>query len=336
MKGIAEKKTISCKFGKVEVPKTHVLCCTPLGFKMTPYWQDQCVYMGQQEVFEQGSKTLEKLTGHYVSAKQIERMSHAYGQLMEGKFAAVKADLISREGCPTYGMMDGSMIFTREDDWKEMKLARIFAERSLLPENEHRNFIRESVYVAHLGGKNPFLDKVEKAIDNLDKMIWIADGARWIWNWLDDFYPHHHQVLDFYHASEKLHDFAREAFTDQVERSKWVEHQVELLLDNAVEIVMVNIELVRCRGSAREKQAALLTYYENNRKRMQYKEYLQKGWLIGSGPMESAHRTVIQQRMKLSGQRWTIKGAQQIVNLRVVEKSGNWNTVKNLICNPIL
>lgn len=336
MNGIVEKKTISCKFGKVEVPKTHVLCCTPLGFKMTPYWQDQCVYMGQQEVFEQGSVTLEKLTGHYVSAKQIERMSHAYGELMEGKVAAVKSDLIRSEGCPTYGMMDGSMIFTREDDWKEMKLARVFAEHSLLPENEHRNFIRESVYVAHLGGKKPFLDKVEKAIDNLDKMIWIADGARWIWNWLDDFYPHHHQILDFYHASEKLHDFAREVFKDQVERSKWVKHQVELLLDNAVEIVMVNIELVRCRGSAREKQAALLTYYENNRKRMQYKEYLQKGWLIGSGPMEAAHRTVIQQRMKLSGQRWTIKGAQQIVNLRVAEKSGNWNIVKNLICNPNL
>ena len=50
--------------------------------------------------------------------------------------------------------------------------------------------------------------------------------------------------------------------------------------------------------------------------------------------MESAHRTVMQQRMKLSGQRWTIQGAQQVVNLRVAEKSGHWEQVKQLICNP--
>ena len=65
---------------------------------------------------------------------------------------------------------------------------------------------------------------------------------------------------------------------------------------------------------------------------MRYKDYLGKGWLIGSGPMESAHRTVIQQRMKLSGQRWTLRGAQQMANLRVAQKSGNWRAVKNLIC----
>ncbi|MEM6815580.1 MAG: hypothetical protein AAF600_14535 [Bacteroidota bacterium] len=67
---------------------------------------------------------------------------------------------------------------------------------------------------------------------------------------------------------------------------------------------------------------------------MQYRDYLEKGWLIGSGPIASAHRTLIQQRLKLSGQRWTLLGAQQIINLRVAEKSGNRNLVKNLICNP--
>ena len=109
-------------------------------------------------------------------------------------------------------------------------------------------------------------------------------------------------------------------------------HQLELLRDNGVEIVIVNIELVRCRGSALAKQGRLLTYYENNSKRMRYKDYLGKGRLIGSGSMESAHRTVIQQRMKLSGQRWTLRGVQQMANLRVAEKSGNWRAVKNLIC----
>jgi len=88
--------------------------------------------MGQQEVFEQGSETLEKLTGQDVSA----------------------------------------------NDWKEMKLTRIFTDKSLLPENKKRNFIRESTYIAHLGGKHPFLDKVEKVIGSKDSMVWVADGAK--------------------------------------------------------------------------------------------------------------------------------------------------------------
>ena len=78
---------------------------------------------------------------------------------------------------------------------------------------------------------------------------------------------------------------------------------------------------------------ALIKYYQANSKRMQYKTYREKGWLIGSGPIEAAHRHVIQQRMKLSGQRWTLKGAQQLANLRMASKSNQWHKVYNAIHN---
>jgi len=51
----------------------------------------------------------------------------------------------------------------------------------------------------------------------------------------------------------------------------------------------------------------------------------------GSGPIEAAHRNVIQQRLKLSGQKWTIKGAQAIANLRCYQKSNAWDIIDNLI-----
>jgi len=218
MNGIPEKKTINTKFGRLEIPKQHVLCRTPLGFKMTPYWQEQCVYMGQQEVFEQGSATLEKLTGQDVSAKQIERMCHAYGQLLDtDEIEMVNKNFTGVTNGVVYEMMAGSMALTREDDWKEMKLARIFSDKELLPEGKKRNFIRKFTYVAHLGGKHPFLDKAEQVIGSRESMVWVADRAKClpqtgIWNWVDDYYPDHHQILDFFHASEKLHAFAREAF----------------------------------------------------------------------------------------------------------------------------
>ena len=74
-----------------------------------------------------------------------------------------------------------------------------------------------------------------------------------------------------------------------------------------------------------------MRYYQSNVRRMQYKTFVEKGYMIGSGAIESAHRNVVQQRLKLSGQRWSVKGAQQIVDLRACKKSNQWNTVVHLI-----
>lgn len=64
---------------------------------------------------------------------------------------------------------------------------------------------------------------------------------------------------------------------------------------------------------------------------MMYKTFTNKGYLIGSGAIESAHRNVIQIRMKRSGQRWTIKGGQQILNIRTAKLSNKWKKVTNLV-----
>jgi hypothetical protein len=75
----------------------------------------------------------------------------------------------------------------------------------------------------------------------------------------------------------------------------------------------------------------VIRYYENNIERMKYGSFLKKGYLIGSGAIESAHRNVIQQRLKLSGQRWSIDGAQRIANLRAYRKSNRWENVVGVI-----
>ena len=61
--------------------------------------------------------------------------------------------------------------------------------------------------------------------------------------------------------------------------------------------------------------------------------YRANGLLIGSGAIESAHRNVLQQRLKLSGQRWSIEGAQNIANLRAYNKGNQWGKVIDLIKN---
>ena len=72
----------------------------------------------------------------------------------------------------------------------------------------------------------------------------------------------------------------------------------------------------------------LISYYESNQKRMDYKYYKTIGvGIIGSGAIESAHRTLIQNRMKLSGQRWSLKGAQNMINLKTVYLNEQWDNI---------
>lgn len=67
---------------------------------------------------------------------------------------------------------------------------------------------------------------------------------------------------------------------------------------------------------------------------MDYKRYKNVGaGLIGSGTIESAHRTVVQKRMKQSGQRWSNKGAQNMLNLRVLSMNKQWDKVVDMIKN---
>jgi hypothetical protein len=76
----------------------------------------------------------------------------------------------------------------------------------------------------------------------------------------------------------------------------------------------------------------VIEYYSSNINRMKYAHYktIGKG-IIGSGAIESAHKTVIQCRMKLSGQRWSNDGAEKMLNLRTIKMNDQWCEVINLI-----
>ena len=108
------------------------------------------------------------------------------------------------------------------------------------------------------------------------------------------------------------------------------------MYESKTEEVISNIEALPAKKQSQENsKAQLLQYYQSDKDRMDYKRYRTIGArLIGSGAIESAHRVVIQKRMKLSGQRWTKKRAQNMLTLRCTRLSGKWNKVIQLICFP--
>lgn len=322
--------------GKLTISSNHVLHNSGGSYSISALMQEHMCYLGQQLVFAEASATIERFLQIEVNAKQIERLCHYYGQQLEIlqqrdiANGGQSKEILLKD--PHYAMVDGGMLLTREEKWKEMKLARIFKDSELIAVSKKRNEIMNSLYIAHLGCHEDFVEKVEYQLDNIVNKIFIADGATWIWNWVQAKYPDATQILDFYHAKEHLCEYAAMQFKDIGVKHNWIDAQCELLLDNQLRQVLTNIKKLPARGVCAKKQkATLLEYYRKNSKRMQYKTFKENNLLIGSGPIEAAHRNVIQQRMKLSGQRWTKKGAQQMANLRVAHKSNQWNQVVELI-----
>ena len=277
--------------------------------------------------------------GIEVSAKQIQRVSEHYGEALEKHIEQQVKDQVPVPLLPlktpeevVYGMIDGSMTFTREKGWKEIKLGRLFKASSRVQVQADRKEVMQSLYVVHLGGHKKFLEKFEAYAEPYVRKVFIADGAKWIWNWVEDCYPDAVQVLDFYHAIEKLGIYAALQYKEEKERQQWMEAQKQVLLSGGVQRLIADLK----DGKAVSKEAgkakqAVVQYYQRNVSRMQYHTFVGKGYMIGSGAIEAAHRSVIQQRLKLSGQRWSIKGAQQIANLRACKKSNQETTIVELI-----
>ncbi len=304
------------------------------GFKISPYMQDMMLYAGQDAVYETASRNLEKFLKVKVQPKQIERLVHAYGEEV-GEILSEEADRLlptEHDDELSYVMMDGSMVLTREEKWKEVKLGRVFRDSDRLSPYEKRNWLRQSEYAAHLGDHEEFLEKLAPLIDPLSKVVFVNDGAKWIWKWVDQYYPEAVQILDYFHAVEYLGAFANEQFKEKDQFRKWMDQNKELLLEDQVGAVIEQVRyLIPRTAKAKEKKEKLLRYYQNNSHRMYYKTYRDQGLLIGSGPIESANRTVIQDRLKKSGQRWSKQGANALIQIRTAEKSGKWKVITDLI-----
>jgi len=265
---------------------------------------------------------LEKYLRIAVNSSQIKRVTKSYSEILtssdystENRLQEVQASKVidMKEGLKeeevVYGMVDGGMLQTRE--------------------------IKDSIYCGHLGNYEAFLEKFEPLTDKLDDLeegfVFIADGASWIWRWIKEAYPKATQILDFYHAVEHLSDFAKVLYKNKLERLEWINKQKMKLLNDKIENIINTIEDIKCSKSVDNERNKLLTYLKNNRHRMLYKTFRDRGLRIGSGAIESAHRTVIQKRMKQSGQRWSIQGAQNIIDLRLLNINQQWSVLTDLI-----
>lgn len=305
--------------------------------------------IGVQMPFGKGREVFEQLTLVSLSDQSLDKASQAYGREIERReedqySEALDSEALRRRERETprplrlYGAIDGGRVRTRpaeadDNPWRELKAGAWFTAKGQPPQNpddEWRIQAQAISYYAHIGhadefGKIAWATGVQRDAQRALELIFLADGARWIWDLVTLHFPNAIQIVDWFHACEYLAPVAKVAFSSTQQRSHWIERvKTDLWQGNLDAVIAACAQQV---DAAREEDPAqkAVTYFTNNRHRMDYPTYRAHGYQIGSGTIESAVKQIASQRLKVAGARWDVQNARLVAKARAAFLSGQWD-----------
>lgn len=263
------------------------------------------------------------------SAREIERIANQHGHRIdqmrrEGKLTpAAEANKKDR-----YCMaIDAGMIpglpnpESHRLDWHDVKLAVVFDPKK----------IAQSFYIAGREDAEKFGKRLWTEIElrrvHEDRFrLVLGDGATWIWNLVEMHLPRVRQLLDFYHAAEHLYKTASNLWPE-TKALEWWHRRLDQLKEGQLNNFFASLQWLARRHSeddSEESPTRLLSYFQSNSKRLDYRRAIADNLPIGSGPAESAISHIIQQRLKQSGMRCSDDGAQSILDMRTLHRNGDF------------
>lgn len=281
---------------------------------------------------------LERFARVQMSTQKLETLVGQNGEQARKFIARPANDMPSADESlpdttPVYVAVDGGM--ARVDGaWQECKLACLFQEEARAEISQDRHVLLEKEVVGVRGTPDelaPLLGPRLREMAGLERVvIWLGDGAHWIWKLARRLAPDAIEILDWYHADEHISLVARALYeNEEMLRERWRAIQLDRLEHDEVERIEEELQKLLTEERTEEQKSEirkLLGYLEENRERMRYGTFRKRGWLIGSGMVESCVNHVLQQRMKRAGMRWKAEGADAMLALRCIYCSpGRWD-----------
>ena len=325
--------------------------------KITAGMKELCVYVSQAiGGYEVASEMLYKMRNLKVSATHLQMFTNEVGKVVydRGKETAQAAYQHPEKVAPfelekdkkddiLYIITDGSCINTRIQDengstWKEMKLGMTFLDSDIIHRKNESAIITKKEYVCHLGKVEQFKQflfnsAVKAGYGKVKRVVFIGDGAHWIWNICKELFPDAECILDYYHMTENVYKYAKQHYTTESKTAAWAENIIRLIKNGEYNKSIYYINETEKNIISKDNYFDLKNYFENNKERMKYPEFKEKGYYIGSGMIEGGNKIVIQKRMKQCGMRWSINGAQYMASLRAKYQSRQWEDVVDVIFN---
>lgn len=317
---------------------------------LTPAAYEVACLAGALSAFAEAAEvTLPKLAGLRLSESTVERATEAAGaevgrRLAAGEVFGAAGDWAWHKDAEgqtcAYVAVDSTGIGQQGAGGAaaEGRMATVAMVYNPVPEAQARRARPDGPpprfqarYVAGLCGAASLGEPLRRqaaqvGMDRAQRWIALTDGGSGLEDWArTNFGRVEAVILDFYHAAEYLGALARALYPgDDETRADWLEHWCQRLKHEGGPAVLEALRDLEVQGrAAQEAREEVVRYFSNQAHRMDYPSYVSQGWAIGSGPVEAACKTVIGQRLKGSGMRWGVDGADALCHLRALFKSGD-------------
>jgi len=307
---------------------------------------------GVQTSFGEAKQLVERFLLIEVSENTVRKESQAFGELQDEfekawitqsqdpQWLQTRQRTLQEYPQRVYGSLDGAHVPLNEE-WRELKTG-CWYEVETVPSN--RIPLQRRSQVGDLGalrakaityysdiehaqafGALMWATGCQRCADLAREIVFVADGAVWIWKLVEHYYPNAVQIVDWYHAESYLEPIAQEAFgANQQAAQAWLEQVRTDLWEGQVDDVIRACQPFENHPQAGASAQKALTYYTNNQHRMDYARFRKAGYLIGSGTVESGCKQIVTKRLKVSGARWTEDGACATAKARAAWLSGHW------------
>jgi hypothetical protein len=319
---------------------THYVGDAGLGITGTSYTlpaQEVVSLLCSDVPFASARNHLKRLAGLSVSISHLQDVSEGHGAQIEALLGAEQEALFSKrlelvpEARPErlYVSLDGTMT-PFQDGWHETRIGAVYEAET------NKRGEEEAARISYVGGvqedvksfgRRVYQEASRRGLHFAKEVVVVADGAPWIWNLAAEHFKQRVEILDFYHAGQRLHDVGKAVYGESSpEASRFAEVNKAHLIEGRMAEVFRSLHALQSdKPHAQETVRLAIGYFEKNRARMRYDYFRSQGYHIGSGVVEAGCKHVAAQRCKRSGQRWSKDGAQNILSLRCLMLSDRWD-----------
>jgi hypothetical protein len=291
--------------------------------------------------FEQASQTLQRFAGLAIPNRQIPRVVQHYAahaaawmrqrapqpQPTPVDILNLQADMTGIPMRPeelqgVRGKQPDGTAKTRQ-----IKLGCVFTQSRDAHGNPQRDPF-SSTYVSTFAEVTAFsavlhAEALKRGYARARTVVFLGDGAEWIWNMVQDRFRGAVEIVDFFHACEHLHRLCQTLETDLTRLSALYRAWRRRLKRNGLPRILEDVaqRAATLDAAGRQSVEEQLPYFRDNAQRMTYGTFRRKGYFIGSGAVEGACRHIVAQRTKLSGMRWLRTGAADVLTFRCLIQS---------------
>jgi hypothetical protein len=305
---------------------------------------------GSQSPFAQAAEDLRCYAGLKVEAREIERVAEEVGRQVEQWLSEQQEQILQRVGASPasplsaakfYISFDGTGVPVRKNErvgrrgkqadgsarTREAKLGCVFTQVGLDKDGYPKRDLDSTTYVGAIEsstffGWRMYAEALRRGLAQAKEVIALTDGALYNRTIVQTHFPDAVHIVDLFHAYEHLTAIAQILWGQQAKAPKAWRDSLE-----AGDIGrLVGKAGKQLPTSAQSKKSMLkqLGYFEKNAPQMRYAEYRARKFFVGSGVVEAGCRTVIGERLKQSGMRWSVRGANAIIALRCCILSGRF------------